>query len=251
MIEKIKNSKFSKKIQNSKRYKQFMAFLDVLRPMTWTKRIDHIWYHYKEGIIIGLILMILPIGMIASYFNSLYDTIFAGAIINIDGTKECRSFLTDNYFEKLNGDPKSQRVELTVLAFEEPNENTHIENNYNSAMTPLAMVEAGILDYVILDEFAMEYYIVEEMYMDLSLVFSEDELKAFEANKQLIYLQAEGTANRYPAIIDISDLPFAKENLYVRDGGKAYFAFCGPDEKGSEYHDFWEYFVSWESKEAA
>jgi len=218
----------------------FKAFLATLKPMTWRQRIDHVWTYYKDVVFVAAVLLMIPIVLLVSSANK-KETLFGGMVVNLDMRQVGVTYLTDDLFVKLEGDPKKQFVDLRANTFEE--HSTEIDANYNAAMSTLSYIEAGILDYLIADEFAMEWYIVQEIYMDLSLVFNPEELEKF--GEKVIYIQPEDSQIRTPIAVDISDTVFAKDCLNA-GAEPVYFSFVGPNEEAQEYRAFWEYLMAWE-----
>jgi len=224
----------------TERWKELLA---KLKPMTWKQRIDFIWTYYKDIVFVVCVLAIIPIVLLTSFIGQ-KETLFGGMVVNMDMRQNGVTYLTDDLFEMLGGDSKEEYVNLQANAFDPYSSDTAA--NYNQAMAAIGYVEAGILDYMIADEPAMEWYILQEIYMDLSLVFTAEELAEF--GERVIYAQPDDGKPKFPVAIDISQTVFAKDCLDCGDD-PAYFSFVGPDAKAEQYRDFWEYLMAWEQTE--
>ena len=100
---------------------------------------------------------------------------------------------------------------------------------------------------MILDKFALEYYIAHEVYMDLRDVFSEEELAALAAEDRVIYAQQAGQEERWPIAIKITEIDFVKDN--VNSGGDIYFALSGSSPRLDMCYHAWQYLNAWQSAE--
>jgi len=240
-IKALKPSSWLPKLKESKFGKGWTKLIQTLKPMTWPQRLDFLWTYYKDIILFVGILVFVPIVLIFSFANK-KDCIFGGKFVNLDVRKAGLAYITDEYFEKLGGDPKTQEIQVGPIVFDKYS--AEPEYNFNIAMSVMGSIEAEVLDYMILDAYSMEFYLAELIYMDLSLVFSADELAAME--EDLIYLMDEETLIRTPVAINVTDMQFVQDCLSVTEEDAAFLAFVGTAERAEEYHDFWEYLMAWE-----
>ena len=110
-------------------------------------------------------------------------------------------------------------------------------------MAVIAEVSATTLDYVIQDELSLEFFIYQDVFMDLEDFFTEEEQKALEG--RLIYAREEGSDESWLVAIDITDLPFVKDN--ITNEGKVFFSLSGSTTRPDACRDMWEYINSWET----
>ena len=225
-------------------YKSYKETARIMAPMTWRQRIEYLWFCYKEVIIIVVALLALTISISVSISRNDKETIFGGSVINVDMSQDGIDYLQKNLLEKLGGDPETQQIEIVANRFEVSY--NQLDYNYNMAMSTFGYIEAGIIDYIIGDRLGMEWYITDEIFMDLNLIFSKEELDELAAQGLIVYAKAENTQNSTPIAINIMNTPFAKDNLSTTD--EIYLMFVGPFEFAPQYHDFYEYLMAWESK---
>ena len=164
-----------KKRQNNLK-KEWHKLKEQLAPMTGKQRIDHLWTYYKEYLWIGIVVVILISAMISSAINLSKNVVVTGMMVNLTIDQRGYNYLSEDYAEKIQADPTWDVVKLEYTAFDPLTENANAEQNYYAAMTVVAEVSAEKLDYIILDKSGMEFYITQDVYMDLREFFTEEEL---------------------------------------------------------------------------
>ena len=220
------------------------TFFSELKPMTWKQRIDHIWTYYKEHMFIAGMILVVIAAIISSAINASKENLIYGMMINISITQDGYNYLEGDYFEDLEGNKHTQAVRLSYANFSSLEDATYAEENYSAAMKLVSLVGGGYLDYIILDQFGMEFYIAQEVYLDLREFFTQEELDAL--GDRVIYAMEEGATERVPYAVDISDLAFVKENISTEE--KTYFALSGNDPKLDMCRDVWNRLHAWKSK---
>lgn len=233
-----------KSIKDTKVYKHLKKLLEDLKPMPWSKRIDHIWTYYKEYIGLFALFVFVLTGLITSGIQAQKETVITGMMVNITIEQEGFNYLSEDYAEEL-GIGKDKLVALEYTSFADLAINLD-EGNYYAAMTVVAEVSAKKLDYMILDKMGMEFYTGQEVYMDLRNVFTEEEIADFAERDLLIYCMEEEERKPWPAAIKINDLAFVKDN--VTSEGDVYFALSGSSERYEQIRHIWEYIKAWESE---
>lgn len=232
-----------KKFKESGFYLGVKKLLDDIRPMTFSEKVDHIWTYYKEYIGVIALVLFVTIGLVSSMItNILMETVISGAMVNVTCSQEAYDYISTDY-EKHLGLTGHKNVRLEYTYFEDMEANTK-EEDYYAAMGIVAEVAAKKLDYLIMDKMSMAYYAGQEVYMDLSKIFTEDELAKFAEQELLIYCMEEEEQIPWPAAVKINDLPYMKDNLTMQ--GDVYLAFAGSSEKTEELRAFWEYINAWE-----
>lgn len=224
-------------------YKKYRGLADTMAPMSWSQRIEYLWFSYKEVMLIVAVLLVLSISIAVSISRNDKETIFGGSFINVDMKQAGIDYLQSQLLAELGGDPETQQVEIVANSFEVSY--NQLDYNYNMAMSTFGYIDAGIIDYIIGDRLGMEWYISDQIFMDLALVFPKEELEELAAKDLLVYARAENSQTRTPIAIKIMDTAFAKDNLKSKD--EIYLMFVGPFEFAEQYHDFYEYLMAWES----
>ena len=237
-------SKTPKKFKDTKLGKGIYQLRDELKPMSWKQRIDHIWTYYKEYIFLFLILAIISVGFITSWFTGRKDSYVTGILVNLNVEQDGMNFLSRDYAQKL-GLKDTDLVEIEYTYFENPLINLE-DNNYYAAMIVENEVGAQMLDYMIVDHMAMEFFTTREVYMDLRKFFSEEELIALAMEDRLIYVQEASEESYWPAAVKITNTGFVED--YILNGGEAYFAVAGNTEKLEQVRGIWDYITYYKEK---
>lgn len=235
------------KFKESKLYQGWKRLISDLKPMTWSQRVDHLWTYYKEYLLVlALIGIFLGAGFTVIRAQT-QETLVSGMMVNISISQQGYDYLSVDYLEKLGGTEGKHKAELDYTNFSSLEDPTSSEDNYNSMLILLARVSGGLLDYMILDKFAMEYYIVQDVYLDLREFFTEEELE--ELGDKVITARQEDETEAWAVAVDITDLPFVQDNIHLEDEDeRIYFALSGNTQRPEMCRDAWNYIHAWESK---
>lgn len=229
-------------MKNSKWHHSIRRFFQIMKPLTWADRFDYIFSYYKELVFVVSIAVLVVSAVLFSALGDKQEVIFGGVFVNTDINMDGYSYLSDGVMELLDGDPETQKISLSSTYFEEVKELSQLDYSYNAAMKPIGMLEKGELDYMVMNESGMMFYMTQYALMDLRDIFTEAELEALE--QQLIYIELEKEQVRYPVAIDVTKMPFFVDCVDVSE--PMYFSFTGSKEQREQYRDFWEYLSAWE-----
>jgi len=259
-----------KTFKDTKLGKELKKLRDEMRPMSWKQRIEHIWTYYKEYILVFAAFAIVLVGLISSSISNLKDPELTGIFVNLMVDPAGMDYVSEDYAEHL-GIKDKDLVRVESAYFEDPLVVVTDENFYASAIVENE-VSAQMLDYMILDKMAMEYYARREVYMDLRKFFTKEELKAFVERDLLVYcLDSEMTEQvgklsedelkalqllcleedsgidyYWPGAIKITDMAFIK--TFVTKNSDIYFAVAGNTEKVEKVRDMWDYLNAYKAK---
>ena len=225
------------KFKETKLYLGFAKLAKDLKPMTWRQRIDHLWTYYKEALIGVAILAITFSVMFTIMTSQAEETIVGGIAVNVTMHPDGLLYMTDDYKAEIAPDDKDKLVKLEFTQVGDLMDVENGENNMYSAMILTARVSGAMLDYMILDKFAMEYYITQEVYLNLAEFFTEEELAELDAQGKVVYAMQEGETVRWPIAVEVSDIPFFKEYVTSEDG--IYFALSGYVRSQDTCRDVW------------
>jgi hypothetical protein len=244
---KQKLSELWAKFKETKLYKGFEKLHNDLKPMTWRQRIDHLWTYYKETLI-GVAILAITLSVLFTIMTSqAQETVVGGIVVNTSLHPDALAYMTDEYKEEIAPNDKNKLVKLEYTHFGDLMDVENGENSYYSSMILTARVSGGMLDYMILDKFAMEFYITQEVYLDLREFFTEEELAELDAQNKVIYAMQEGETERWPIAVDVSEMPFFKE--YVTSEGETYFALSGFVRSLDTCRDVWNRLNNWKPAE--
>lgn len=223
----------------------FKELLQDMKPMTFSQKLDHLWTYYKEYLLV-IFLVALTISFAATvWINSGKKVLLSGMMVNISMSQEGYNYLTEDYFEKLEGEPKEEVVQMDYTNFEDLADPTNTEDNYSASLLLIARVSGGLLDYALMDKMALEFYLTQEVFLNLEKFFTAEELEAM--GDKVIYAMQENDTVRWPIAVEVSELPFFQENSGIEE--EIYFTLSGnnPDLEG--VRGIWDHIHAWQSEE--
>jgi hypothetical protein len=235
------------KIKNTKLVQGFIKLKNDLKPMTFKEKCEHLWEYYKEWLLV-VFLVCMGIGLVSTIVASRSkEVMVSGMMVNIQIKQEGVNYLTSDYRAYLGATSKDQVAELDSTNFGDPLDPEHGEDSYYASMILPARVTGAMLDYMILDKFALEYYIAQEVYMDLREVFTAEELAQLAAEDRVIYAMQADDIESWPIAIKITNLDFVKE--YVTSPGEIYFTLSGSSPRRDMCRHVWQYLNNWKKPE--
>ena len=213
-----------------------------LKPMSFPKKIEHLWTYYKGYLLpVGIFAAIIAV-VIVGINNRNKELVLSGQVVNVTLSENGFDYLSSVYATEMRIDGRKQILRLSYSSFSGVNGPSGLDAEYTSAMTPLALAEAGMLDYLLLDEAALNYYINQGLFLDMRSVLTDQEIDHWAEN--LIYAQ-QGEEEMFPAAVNISDLPFIRDN--VETDACVYFAFVISSPRIRACRDLWEWILDWQS----
>ena len=217
-----------------------------MKPMTFKEKCDHLWTYYKEYLLI-LFFVVLIAGMVVSAVKEQNkEVLVAGMVVNVSMDQRGMNYLTKDYATYLGATSENQVAEVDYTSFGDPLDPEDGSSSFYASQILPSRVAGQMLDYMILDKFAMEYYIAQEVYADLSKFFTEEELAELAAENRVIYAMQEGDTERWPIAIDITDMLFVKDMI---GSEKVYFALSGSTTRPEMCRNVWQYLLQWKTPE--
>lgn len=236
-----------KKLKERKWYIELRKLWQDLKPMTFSQKLEHLWSYYKEYLWIVLFVLIMLCLPVVTMVAQSREVLVSGMAVNVALTDEGIDYLTEDYMERLGGDEDKQVAELNYANFSSLEDPTSSEDNYSAMTILVARVSGGMLDYMLLDKFAMEYYIVQDVYLDLREFFTEEELA--ELGDRVITARQEDETEAWAVAVDITELDFVKDNIPLKNKeDRVYFALSGSTPRPEMCRDVWEYIHAWKSE---
>ena len=202
-----------------------------LAPMSWRERIDHLWTYYK-----WLVFAVIGVGI---FLHMILSTVIAGnkevllcgISINVPITEAGVSCLSEDYLARLEG-TKRQTVQFQeeILDFENPALGQ--EASYSTVVKVSGLISTENLDYLILDQKALDYYSEGDLFIDLRELFPQETLA------QLPVLELGGV----PMLIDLTGTWFAQ--THITGGEACYLGFAYNTLRPEACLDLWQYLQS-------
>ncbi len=224
------------------------ALIDKLKPMTHGQRIAYIWAYYKIQIFLLIVCIIFLVSTAKTLSSAGKEPLVSGILANIELNSEGWAYVKDDFFAYLGGDEATQAVKVSVTDFSDIYSNVLMFNSsYSSVMNTVSMVSSGMLDYLLMSEDALTFFMTQDIFLDLTEFFTTDELEAL--GDKVIYLQLVdddgATMSRTPVAINISNIPFVQDCLDpVED---CYFSLSATSGQLENCRIFWDYLLAWET----
>ena len=236
-----------KKYQHEKDYRSFSKMLEIMKPMTFKQKLEHLWIYYKEWLIV-IFFGILFISLVSTVLTEQKkEVLVGGMMVNISIEQSAMNYMTTEYAIDLGAKNEHQVADVDYTSFGDPLDPENGENSYYASMILPSRVSGGMLDYMILDKYAMEYYITYEVYMDLRAFFTEAEIEELNKEGRIIYARQEDEEEAWAVAVDISDLPFVTENIKAEGG--VYFALSGSSKRIDMCRNAWDRIHNWQPAE--
>lgn len=231
---------------NTEDLRGFKNLVKTLKGMTFQQKAEHLWLYYKEWLLV-IFFGVLFIGLVFTVIEEQKkDILVAGMMVNISINQDAMNYMTVDYAHDLGAKNKYQVANMDYTSFGDPLDPENGENSYYASMILPSRVTGGMLDYIILDKYAMEYYIAQDVYMDLREFFTEEEIAEFDKTGRMIYARQEEEEDAWAVAVDISDVPFVKENIKAEGG--VYFALSGNNPDLEMCRNAWERIHAWGAK---
>ena len=207
--------------------------------MSTQEKINHIWYHFKWYIIAIIIGTILLISLVVSIVSSAKHDLLGGGIINVSISDAGSQFLSGDYIESQGYDTSRNQVilynpGLTNMTAEQ------LKQNANFTISFMTMIGAQELDFLIVDQVALKYYMDQGLYMNLQEVFSEAQLQCLDS--YLVY-GSSISGKSYPVGICIDHLAFTAD--CIESDSPVYLLFIGNAKHTDQLSGFYDYLCSW------
>lgn len=220
----------------------FGELMEQLKPMSWKERLEHLWEYYKWVLAVAAAVIMLISIVCTSIYNKSVDVLFGGAVVNIYMSNEAEEYLQEDIEEMLQIG-KMEQVFVNSVSMGDMSADTDASTR---AMTVIVRIAAKELDYVIMDESALSYYLATAAVSDLTQCLTEEQLAMFEGKTVLARLEEDGPV--VPVALEITDIDFLKD-CYVGDR-KVYLSFPNNTNHSISPSEFLEYLLAWEHVES-
>lgn len=214
-----------------------------LKTMTFPQKVDHLWTYYKYYLLIAVVVLVFVAAIITGIVNANKEVLVSGMLANVSMKQTGFNYLSEGYEEVL-GATGNQVVELTSTNFEDLETSEDVEANYNAAQILIARVSGGLLDYAIIDQMSFEFYLTQDVYLDLREFFTQEELQRLADADMLAYAKIAETGDTWPVAVKITQWPFTQDN--VKTQGEIYFIISGNSPDMEAIRGILEHMWAWE-----
>lgn len=181
-------------------------------------RIGYIWSYYKLEMMFGVIIVVFAIFFVNWLLNLRYDQILYVGVVNYGGCDGEK--MAADYREYIDNDDKFDMVDVdTTLAISSEGE----MGDFTGTARLVSQMSSSLIDVIILDQYAFDFYKDTEVFMDLNEFFADadGEYSAFIAEEIGLDLTGNEVLASYgidtsePVYLMVSDQSKNKE--YVKE----------------------------------
>lgn len=208
---------------------------DTLAPMTLPQKLDHLWTYYKESLFAVFLVAVILSVVCTAVIQSGKETVVSGIAANVYLSEELCENLTEGYLGRI-GAGKRQEAHLEQIQFSAPEAYDLEGRSLESSLNILVMAGAGDLDYLLLDTFALQQFVDQHIFLDLSGFLTPEELSSWA--DQLVMVTYEDTGNTAVLAVDISSSPAVQQKIAC--DGPVFFAVCESTPRLAACRDIWE-----------
>ncbi len=214
----------------------------TLAPLSNKERVEYLWDYYKVVAIcfVGFVVAIITV----IHLSNAPDLVFDGVFANVALQEGEDAYITSEWLEVMGGNPKKEKVNYSTITF------GNFSQGYNNqelvqAQKTAAMIMAEMLDYVLMDDIALQYYTSDpntQLFTSLEDLLPQEQLQQWE--EKLFYFEEQGGA-KYPIAVDITETDFGKSCITT---DHVYIAFPGNTGRAEWCDEFFEYLLNWKPK---
>lgn len=223
---------------------RFREVLQVLKPMSWRARIEHIFTYYKwifVAIIGVAVLISIGVNALSRYLN---PPIYRGAAVGVTLTQQAEDCLTQQLRVYLDGADTRREAVLRQVPFYALDDPKAASTNQAAYYQLSALVAGQELEYVIMDENAWSLLKDGYFFEDLENLLPQETISRLQPYIQ--WAQDKESGQTLALGIDISHLDFVKENIL--SDGPVYLAFPGNTDNSHLTNSFIDYLIQYTSK---
>ena len=232
--------------QTEKKESTFRKLRRELSTMSFEDKIDHIWRYYKINLILLVLIPVILVPLLTSIFVKGPESILYGNYCNVALGELGQYYVTRDYvqYKELPAEDYIAQLEFSVT--EGLGMTAMSAQGVDGGLAVVAAVAADSLDYIVCDEVAAEYLSIQQSFLSLDRVLTEEQMEEYS---DLIYTYTDPDfGDTYAVALDVSEIPFFRENIQVE--GPCYFAFANKKEADAQaLREFFSYLLSWEGWE--
>ena len=207
-----------------------------LSSLTWGQRFGYIWDYYKPLMAAVVILVMVVSIAVTVVHNVRLNRIFNAYLVNCNSYETDPDLISGEFAEYIGGIGSNDQMTVDATLSFNPDEVS--EYSMAGQMKTTALLAAGEIDLMILDESAYQGYFGSDVFQELSSVVSREQLDAWKDHL------AEGPSSDENAgkwyAVDVRDSPvLARGNSY---GGQAAYAVIVP---GTEHLELCVKFINY------
>ena len=208
--------------------------------LPYEEKVKFLWGNYKAGILavfVGLVLLAAAVGAVKDLKKT---TVMAGITVNVELSEAGKAYLSEEYKAKLQvGEKEMVYLGKTEIHYLDTTANH--DDNYYAAMSLASLCYNQEVDYLLLDQEGFEVMLLQDVYLDLQKVYTQEAL-ALLGDSVVFAQNSEESAPR-PIALKITGSPFIQENTDVE--GEVYFVYVAASPRTESCKALFEYLLNW------
>lgn len=197
--------------------------------------------------ILTVLFLALAVYLVCGYIiSAATDTLLAGIAINVPLSEDGQVYLRDAYKDRISDD-RLDKVYLNLIEMENVATDSNYDDNYYTLMTISSLNSNKELDYLLVDQVGLENLLRKNVFGDLRILFTPEELEAI--GKDLIYIQQGENAEPIPIAVKVTDIPFIAQNAGDIEHN-VFFGIGKGTPRLEQCRDLWEYLLEWQKNTA-
>lgn len=204
------------------------------------KKLSAFWQKNRIVLIISISILTVLLLVARKYVTLNNDVLISGLSVNVAVDQAAVEEMNAHFREQLSQGGKYEKVRLSQVSMENFSDvNLQYKDNLYTLTTIASLNETGELDYLLMDQLALESLIKQETFLDLRQFFTEEQLQ--ELGDRVIYVRSSEMEvwKSYPVAVDISGLSYIRENTATAD--KVYFGIAVESPRIEQIRLVWEY----------
>ncbi len=209
--------------------------LKKLSSLTWRQRLGYIWDYYKP-LMAAVVIVILVLSVVATAVHNMsLNRIFSAYLVNCNSYETDSDLISGEFAEYIGGIGSNDQITVdATLGFSQDEVS---EYSMAGQMKLTALLAAGEVDLMILDEDAYQGYFGSDVFQELSAVVDEEQLDAW---KEYLFGDPDSGSGSGWYAVNVQDSPvLARGNSY---GGEAAYAVIIP---GTEHLELCIRFINY------
>lgn len=223
----------------------FKKLKSDLSKMTFKQKLAHLWTYYKVWLFVGILIAAGLSLVVTMVVNKSTTTLCSGLLVNVSLSDEAHAYLQEDLFEQLTTGSRFEKVNLTNAYIGKGTGAETVDQNYYTMVSITGLAVTGELDYLIMDKYAMDYLVVQEIFIDLRDIFTQDELDALGNAVVTARNQEVPESESIPVAINITELPFIAENTQLAESDTVFLSFTKGSSRESLRKELWQWINNW------
>ena len=161
---------------------------ELLKGLPLRAKAVHLWHYYKWYTLALLMVVLYIISTIIAYIDT-SNCILNGYFLNVTGSPYSLAELSENYLPA----DSDETVYIDTMLFTSDPSAENASSIYENFQNLIAKAHAGDLDFVVVDDEAINQLIYSEFFPDLTTFLTQEQLSVYAG--RLLYMDREFLEN--------------------------------------------------------